>query len=141
VEGNLPDIKDPGQEKEVEQLENQSLLARIKAVLGEQVVDVRATERLTRSPARLVNAEGGLTPELQRVYELLHKEHEETGKVLEINLNHPLLNGMTQLDEKDPRFDLLVNQLYENTLLLEGLHPDPAAMVEHIQQLMLKTLE
>jgi molecular chaperone HtpG len=36
--------------------------------------------------------------------------------------------------------DMLVNatieQLFGNALLLEGIHPNPAEMVEHIQKLM-----
>jgi molecular chaperone HtpG len=30
----------------------------------------------------------------------------------------------------------VIEQLYEDALLIEGLHPDPAGMIERIQQLM-----
>ena len=88
-----------------------------------------------------MNADGAMTPEMQRVYEMLNQEHEETAKVLEINPNHPLVTGIAALDKEDPKFELLTNQLFENTLLLEGLHPDPASMIERIQQIMQQTLE
>lgn len=139
LEGQHPE-KAAEEDKEVDQIETQTLVGRFKKVLGEKVSDIRTTDRLTRSPARLVNAEGAMTPEMQRVYELLKQEHEETAKVLEINPNHPLVEGMINLPEGEPKFDLLVNQLFENTLLLEGLHPDPASMIERIQQIMQQTL-
>jgi molecular chaperone HtpG len=37
---------------------------------------------------------------------------------------------------ESPTIDLTVEQLYENQLLLEGLHPNPPAMISRIQALM-----
>jgi len=36
----------------------------------------------------------------------------------------------------DPVIDPAIEQLYENQLLVEGLHPNPAAMIARIQTLM-----
>jgi molecular chaperone HtpG len=36
----------------------------------------------------------------------------------------------------DPIIDPTIEQLYENQLLIEGLHPNPAAMISRIQMLM-----
>lgn len=140
MEGQQPnDLTE--EESEVDAIETQTLIGRFKAVLGDKVSDIRITDRLTRSPARLVNAEGAMTPEMQRVYELLKQDHEETPKVLEINPEHPLVEGIINLPEGDAKFCLLVNQLFENTLLLEGIHPDPASMIDRIQQIMQQTLD
>ncbi len=141
LEGQKPSEAAQEEKSETESLEEQTLVGRFKKVLEGKVSDVRTTDRLTRSPARLINAEGAMTPEMQRVYELLNQEHEEAAKVLEINLAHPLIQGLSDLSETDPKFDLLVNQIFENTLLLEGLHPNPASMIERIQEIMQQTLK
>ena len=141
LEGQDNKEDEASEEKEADSEETKDLVERFKAVLGEKVSDIRTTDRLTRSPARLTNAEGAMTPEMQRVYEMLNQEHQESAKVLEINPLHPLVEGLSKLAEGDPKFDLLANQIYENTLLLEGLHPDPASMIERIQKIMQQTLE
>ena len=37
--------------------------------------------------------------------------------------------------------EMIIEQVYENALLIEGIHPDPASMIERIQKLMEKALE
>lgn len=115
-----------------------SLVARFKEVLGELVVDVRASERLSSSPVRLVEADGAMGQEMQRVYRLIEQNYEVPKKVLEINPRHALLTQMAGWAADDPRTPLLIEQLFESALLLEGLHPNPASMVTRIQQLMEK---
>lgn len=114
------------------------LVARFKAVLGELVVDVRASDRLSSSPVRLVEAEGAMGQEMQRVYRLIEQNYEVPKKVLEINPRHALLTQIAGWGADDPRAPLLIEQLFESALLLEGLHPNPAGMVTRIQQLMEK---
>jgi molecular chaperone HtpG len=113
-----------------------ALLARFQSGLGNQVAEVRLSERLSDSPARLVDPEGALSQELQRVYRLLDKDFESPKKVLEINPRHPILLGLERLPEDSPLARLVVEQIYENALLIEGLHPDPAGMIPRLQQLL-----
>jgi len=114
---------------------------RFKRQLGERVEDVRTTERLSSSPARLVDPEGALNQEMQRVYRLLDKEFEVPKKVLELNASHPILVGLYSLEDEDPLSDLLIEQVYEDALLIEGLHPDPASMIKRIQEIMQRALK
>lgn len=118
-----------------------ALLNRIRVVLGERVSDVRPTKRLVESPARLVDADGTLKPELQRVYRLMNQPVEEAKKVLEVNLSHPLLVQLAATAETDPVSNLVIEQMYENALLMEGNLTDPAGMINRIQQLMSAALE
>lgn len=118
-----------------------ALIERIKAVLGERVTDVRPTDRLSDSPARLVDPDGSPDQSIQRVYRLLNKDFEVPKKVLEINPAHPIVVGLGNLAADDARGALLVEQLYEDALLIEGLHPDPAAMIGRIQQIMQAALK
>ena len=102
---------------------------------------MRTTERLSSSPARLVDPEGALNQEMQRVYRLLNKEFEVPKKVLELNADHPILKGLYKLDRDDPLSKLLIEQVYEDALLIEGLHPDPASMIARIQEIMQRAIK
>ncbi len=112
------------------------LVARFKGRLGEKVSDVRTTNRLSGSVARLVDPEGSLNQEMQRVYRLMERDYEVPKKVLELNPRHPILIGLQALPEGDELGDAIIDQVYESALLVEGLHPEPASMIQRIQQIM-----
>lgn len=119
----------------------QALVNRFKFVLGERVSDVRTTDRLIDSPARIVDAEGSMGQEVQRVYRLLRQEFEAPKKVLEINPRHPILKQLSQKPAGQDLDRMVVEQVYENALLIEGLHPDPAGMISRIQELLKAALK
>jgi len=116
--------------------ESASLIERFKAQLGERVSDVRTTERLSDSPARLVDPQGSPNQEIQRVYRYLNRDFQAPKKVLELNPRHAILLRLNALPADDPRSALVIEQLYEDALLIEGLHPDPASMITRIQKLI-----
>ncbi|RLD05704.1 MAG: molecular chaperone HtpG [Chloroflexota bacterium] len=144
---NLPEQSDQEEQKEQEKPPSLSdeavngLIDIFKDTLGEQVSDVRITDRLTNSVSRLVDAKGSLGQEMQRVYRMMDKDYQIPKKVLEINPDHPLLKKVSQLADDDHRRELIVEQIFESALLIEGLHPDPASMIPRIQQLMESILE
>jgi len=117
------------------------MVLRFKDVLGDRVKSVRTTHRLSDSPARLVDPEGAPEQSVQRVYKMMDKNFEIPKKVLELNPNHKIIFGLAKLPEGDPKFNLIAEQIYENTLLIEGLHPDPVSMVSRIQDLIASTLD
>lgn len=119
----------------------ESLVQRFKDALGERVSDVRSTDRLIDSPARLVDKEGSLNQEVQRVYRLLRQEYEVPQKVLEINPRHPILKKLSEQHAGGEISKIIIEQIYEDALLIEGLHPDPAGMIERIQELMKAALK
>ena len=118
-----------------------SLIAQFKTVLGDQVTDVRSSTHLLDSPACLVDADGAAGQPLQHVYKFLGKEYEAPKKVLEINPRHPILARLSHLTADDARYTTVIEQLYEDALLAEGLHPDPARMIGRIQSIIEKALE
>jgi HSP90 family molecular chaperone len=124
------------QEKDKEQI-----IKLFKEKLGERVTDVRMTDRLTDSPARLVDPEGAMNQEMQRVYRMLNKDYEVPKKVLELNPRHPIIKQVNELEIGNPLVDLVVEQIYEDALLIEGLHPDPASMISRIQKIIQVALE
>jgi molecular chaperone HtpG len=112
------------------------LVDRFKKQLGEHVFDVRITNRLSESPSRLVDPQGAPAQELQRVYRLLKEDFQAPKKVLELNPRHTILVRLSSLPADDPLVALIIEQVYEDALLIEGLHPDPVGMIPRIQKLM-----
>jgi len=112
------------------------LVKRFKDQLGERVTDVRSSDRLSDSVARLVDPEGSMGQEMQRVYRLVERDYEIPKKVLELNPAHPLLGRLSELSAEESLNADIIEQIYESALLIEGLHPDPAGMLPRIQALM-----
>jgi HSP90 family molecular chaperone len=112
------------------------LIERFKQVLGERVTDVRASKRLSQSVARLVDPEGSLNPEMQRVYKYLGQEYEVPKKILELNPSHAILKNLIGMEPGSDLQTLIIEQIYDSALLVEGLHPDPSSMVPRIQQII-----
>jgi molecular chaperone HtpG len=138
------DLTMPSEEQEAKEGEDSTqpaeiytdLIERFKTQLGDQVTDVRMTDRLADSPARLVDAEGALDQEIQYVYRYLDKDFEIPKKSLELNPRHPIIKQLNELPEDSQLSPLIITQIYEDALLIEGLHPDPAGMIARIQELM-----
>ena len=139
-----PDLKLPALEKEAEDEHTPALepdawvglIERFKSRLGDKVTDVRMTDRLSDSPARLVDPEGVPNQEMQRVYRLLKEDFPTPKKVLELNPRHPILVQLNALPSDADLTQLIIDQIYEDALLIEGLHPDPAGMIERIQKII-----
>lgn len=117
-----------------------SLIDRFKIQLEERVTDVRITDRLTDSPSRLVDPEGSPTQEMQRVYRFLKEDFQVPKKILELNPHHPIIIKLNGLAKDDQRNSLIIEQLYEDALLIEGLLQDPASMIGRIQKIMEEAL-
>lgn len=139
---DLPPSEDEPKAEEAETPagEFEGLVAKFKARLGDKVVDVRASERLVDSPARLVAPPEGANAaqEMVRIKRLLNQDFEMPKRVLEINRRHGLIRRLAELAAQ-PESELLLaclDQLYEGALLIEGLHPNPTEMLPRIQQLM-----
>jgi len=129
----------PKEEKEAEKISDadfDSLVERFKQVLGERVTDVRASNRLSQSVARLVDPDGTMNPELQRVYRYLGKEYEVPKKILELNPSHTILKNLLNLEWGSELQTAIIEQIYDSALLVEGLHPDPSSIAPRVQQII-----
>ena len=77
--------------------------------------------------------------DLVRVRRMLEEDFKVPPRILELNRHHPLIQNLAHLittRPADPVIDPTIEQLFENMLLLEGLHPNPADMVPRIQALL-----
>ena len=141
-EAKPEDGKEPAEkeEKPAETPENQSLIDLFKAALGEQVSAVRTTDRLVSSPARLVESEGALPQEMQRIYKAMQQEYSAPKKVLELNPDHLLIQKVSACEDETLRSQIIA-QIYDDALIMDGEAPDQVAMLERLQAMMLKLLD
>ncbi len=129
----------PKDQPEVEKIPDtdfNTLVEQFKKVLGESVTDVCASNRLYESVARLADADGNANPELQRVYKYLGKEYEIPKKILELNPTHTILKNLLKLETGSELQNIIIEQIYDSALLVEGLHPDPSSIAARVQQIM-----
>jgi molecular chaperone HtpG len=124
------------EEDKIPDAEFNSLIQSFKQVLGDRVTDVRASNRLSQSVARLADPYGTLNPEMQRVYKYLDKDYELPKKILELNPAHNILKGILKLESGSALQIAIIEQIYDSALLVEGLHPDPSSMASRVQQII-----
>jgi molecular chaperone HtpG len=127
-------------EEPIPEKDLQGLIEIFKTQLGEQVSDVRSSKRLTQSVARLVDPQGSMNPEMQRVYKYLEKDYTVPKKILELNPTHAILKDLLSLESGSELQKVIIDQIFESALLVEGLHPDPASMVSRLEQIIAAAL-
>ncbi len=115
------------------------LIERVKKVLGERVEDVQVSALLVEHPSRLVYAGESMSRAFEKMSGLMGQEVPQQKRILELNPRHELIRNMVHLHATRPTaplLDLLIEQVMDNALLLEDLHPDPAGMTDRILSIM-----
>jgi molecular chaperone HtpG len=129
-------------EEALDDTELKRLIARLKASLGEEVGDVRASKRLRDSAVCLVADDHGMDLRLERFL----KQHSQIDKlskrVLEINGQHELTRRMAAMavDETGGlQFDELAKLLLDQARIVEGEPiPDPGAFSRRMSTFLAK---
>ncbi len=138
-----PDLKleaDADKKPEEPQTKEQTaLLERFGAVLKEHVSSVKASSRLLDSPACLIVPDGGLPPQIERMLRAQGRELPKMQRILELNLEHPLLKNLQKLEDGAPgseRVQEWMHLIYDQALLAEGSPiEDPAAFAKRLTKL------
>ncbi|WP_019102639.1 molecular chaperone HtpG [Chromobacterium haemolyticum] len=135
--GALEDEADKEAQKQVEE-SAKPVVEKVQKALADRVKEVRATARLTESPACLVAGEHDMSAHLERMLKAAGQKVEASKPTLEINPEHVLVKKLA--DEADEaRASDLAQVLYDQALLAEGGKlEDPAAFVKRINKLMLE---
>jgi molecular chaperone HtpG len=125
-----------GGRSEEERKNDKSLCRRVKAVLGEEVAEVRPSLRLQESPVCLVRPEGEPSVQLRRVLEASGQNWPAAKPVLELNTGHPLLRHLDGLADATV-FAEFAHMLYEQALLTQdGTLADPGAFAHRLNGLL-----
>ncbi|ERE06897.1 molecular chaperone HtpG [Pseudogulbenkiania ferrooxidans] len=135
--GALEDEADKEAQKQVEEA-SKPVVEKVLKALGEQVKEVRATARLTESPACLVAGEHDMSAHLERMLKAAGQKVEGSKPTLEINPEHVLVKKLAG-EADEARAADLAQVLYDQALLAEGGKlEDPASFVKRINRLMLE---
>ncbi|MGB1142190.1 MAG: molecular chaperone HtpG, partial [Halioglobus sp.] len=132
------DSEEEKAEQEKVQKESEALVERIAASLGDQVSEVRATNRLTDSVACLVVGEFDMGAQMRRIMEAAGQAVPDSRPILEVNPSHPLTRMMDQEADED-RFGDLASIVFDQATLAEGGQlEDPAAYVSRLNRILVQ---
>ena len=136
---DLGDLDDEDSKKAQEEAEKQveGLTERVKTVLGDKVVEVKFTHRLTDSPACIVADGSGMTTQMIKLMQAAGQPVPEAQYHFELNPEHSLVKMLA--DEQDEeRFGQWTEVLFDQAALSEqGSLKDPAAFVQNLNTLLM----
>ena len=137
IEGVDSDSGESQADKEKAAAEVAPTIERIKQVLDESTSDVRASTRLTSSPACIVMGEHDMALHMQQLLKQAGHEVPNTQPVLEVNPTHPILTLMDQ-EQDDDRFADWSRLLLDQALLADGGQlEDGAGFVKRMNDMFL----
>ncbi len=133
---DLGDDADDGKSAEELAEAHKSLLERLEKELAGEVKQVRATNRLTESPACLVLDEYDMGKQMRRIMEASGQSVPESKPIFEVNPEHALLKRLEAEEDAD-RFADLARVLFDQAALAEGRQPaDPGGFVKRLNRLL-----
>ena len=101
------------------------LVVLFKDTLGEQVSDVRVSDRLTESAVCLVAADQGLDRQLEKILAGAGRLPQSTKPILEINADHSLIKSLLAEGVSKPQLRQdAIHLLFAEALILDGERPD-----------------
>ena len=134
-DGSL-DLDDPKEKEKMEKInkDNSDMLSYIKEALGDDVNQVRFTNKLKNHPVCLTT-EGDVSIEMQKVINAMPNNNEKINAkmILEINADHPIVKKIKELYKSDK--EELKNYskvLYSEARLIEGLQIDNPTEISNI---------
>ena len=128
--------KDTENEKELK-----SVVKKLKKVLGDNIKDVKVSNRLSESPSCIVADENDPTAQMQEIMRSMGQADMPSVKpILEINPNHVIVKKLKDMTKKKS-FDDVAFLLYEQALIQEGVKlEDPSGFVERLNKVIEGTL-
>ena len=124
-------------DEEQKDADKDPLLKRLSDALADEVSEVRASQRLTESASCLVLGEQELAMHMRRMLEQAGQTLPDSKPVLEVNLDHQLLQQVSAI-ESDEELKDWAELLFEQAVLAEGGQlQDPAGFVQRVNRLML----
>jgi len=140
VTGADLDLGEPVEPESLPGDELDTLLSLFRIQLGDRVQDVTASKRLVDSAATLVAAKDGIDPQLERMMKSMNPDYEGAKKVLEVNIEHPLMKNILALksspEDQDSLIEETIEQIYEGALLLDGNLSEPSAFVARMTRIL-----
>lgn len=136
------DIDLPGADKDEEDAaeDDSPLTARMTEVLSGDVAKVRASKRLTDSPACLVLEDDAMGAQMRQIMASAGQSVPASKPILEYNAEHPLVQRM-DIETDEDRFADLVHLLFDQAALADGTPlSDASAHVQRLNRLLVELL-
>lgn len=111
----------------------------LKTLLGDVVGEVRESTRLTDSAVVLVDADTGISGNMERILKQVNPgDGAKSKRILELNPRHPLIKNLASLTAAGRNLEAepLARMLYDEALLLDGSVQEPAALGRRLQELL-----
>ncbi len=131
-------------ESDLSKSAKKKLLGYFKDILGDRVQDVIESKRLVDSACTLVAPKDGMNANMERMMKMMDQNFQASKKVMEVNLDNPLIQNLSKIQEKFPQDQMLkdcIEQLFEGASLLEGTLESPSKYVPRSTALMEKAAE
>ena len=117
-----------------------TLKTKLNEQIGDEISDVKLSNRLTESAACLVGNQGDMSAQMEQLMRAMNQPVPKAKRSLELNPNHPLfskLQSMVASDTNHPKLGDTAYLLYGQALLAEGGSiPDPARFSRLLADLM-----
>ena len=138
--GELPSLDKADDQQEGEDSKDKTelppVISKISDYLGERVSEVRASNRLVDSPACLVVGDQDMSAQMRRIMEAAGQQVPSSKPILELNMQHPLLERVEQ-ELNSEVFNDLSEILFDQATLLVGEQlDDPVGYVQRINKLL-----
>ncbi|WP_339892366.1 molecular chaperone HtpG [uncultured Alteromonas sp.] len=137
---DLGDLEDEDTKKAQEEAEKEveGIVERAKAALGDKVVDVKFTHRLTDSPACIVADDNGMTTQMMKLMQAAGQPVPDVKYLFELNPEHALVKTLAETQDED-LFKQWVGVLFDQAALSEqGSLKDPSTFVQNLNTLLMK---
>lgn len=137
---DLGDMDDEETKKAQEEAEKEvaGVAERVKTALGDKVVDVKFTHRLTDSPAVIVADENGMTTQMMKLMQAAGQKVPDVKYHFELNPEHSLVKMLADVQD-EALFNQWSHVLFDQAALSEqGSLKDPSSFVRNLNDLLLK---
>jgi molecular chaperone HtpG len=113
------------------------LVSWMKGMLGGAVADVKISSRLTDSPSVLVDQEGGVSSNMERILKAANQSVPPSQRVLEVNPEHPMVKTLAKLNADGASgIEPFARLLLDHAAIAEGRLDDPEGFAGRLQVLM-----
>ncbi len=136
AKGELGTLPGEAPRTETDSAAAEGVIARLKDLLGERVKDVRASQRLTDSPACLVLDEHDMALHMQRMLKAAGHDVPTGKPTLEVNPDHALLKRLEAETDGERAGDIALVLLEQAQLAEGGQLDDPASFVRRVNTLL-----
>ncbi len=138
--GELEVEKETETEKEQKEKENKDLVSFFKETLGDDVKEVRLSNRLKESPACVVGLEGQYGAQMERLMKEMGADTIKREAVLELNPEHEAIKTMRSKIEANPKDAVLAEYarlIFDGAMIAAGEKiKDPGAMLKRFASLI-----